>query len=682
MVVVRVTGLDGTVLFGPEDISGTAAEIRPRLLAKSTEDSAKICLLHQHKELHRDSLLELIASGAGDPPILELTAVRKPSALAQLAELARENAKKREEREAKRIRPSDKQQMQEQKERDIQEYKDAVEDLVQQLGEEALQKCRTRARQGHDDTEFDFQGKLQAYEFGAKMFFRGSRDLRSDPAMRGYYLSAAEPDTLECPDNIQVEGFSSPAGRKFLQEFRTGLVEHLRGMDLMAEPHKHSIHAIVISRKMGPPEGPLQMPSQNLANAVRRQNVRFWWVKWLAGAESVMMICIGRLISGCAIGLLSTVVALYQSEVAPAHLRGGLTSLYQFMITLGILVAAAVDVPLVQRDDGWRLAILLQAFPAVVLLVGMFFLPRSPRWLVQKGRINEAQDVLVKLRGEKEAQRELKDIVQSWQETGQDEVSWGELATGRTKQLLMVGIALQLLQQLVGMNALMYFGPRIFRTLGLQENTFQAVNNAVNCLSTLPSLYLADRCGRRCLLIWGAKGMICSCCIIGAVGSFASFEDRQGGKGTPAASYVTVAMVFAFVINFAYGWGPIVWVYCAEIFPLRSRSRCVGVTTMSNWIGNYLIAQLSPVLLESLGLGSFFVFAGFAAAALALACWLPETRGVALEDIESLFEERFGSAAASKAPAQTFGLQQPAEEISGLVGMEDTTTAATSPTTG
>ncbi|CAE7234348.1 unnamed protein product [Symbiodinium natans] len=252
MVVVRVTGLDGTVLFGPEDISGTAAEIRLRLLAKSTEDSAKICLLHQHKELRRDSLLELIASGAGDPPILELTAVRKPSArleLAQLAELARENAKKREEREAKRIRPSDKQQMQEQKEHDIQEYKDAVEDLVQQLGEEALHKCRTRARQGHNDTEFDFQGSLQAYEFGAKMFFRFPRDLRSDPAMRGYYLSAAEPDTLECPDNIRVDMFSSPAGRKFLQEFRTGLVEHLRGMDLMAEPHKHSIHAIVISWK-------------------------------------------------------------------------------------------------------------------------------------------------------------------------------------------------------------------------------------------------------------------------------------------------------------------------------------------------------------------------------------------------------------------------------------------------
>lgn len=391
------------------------------------------------------------------------------------------------------------------------------------------------------------------------------------------------------------------------------------------------------------------------------------WVQ--VGAHSVTSFCIGRLIAGCSIGLLSTVVALYQSEVAPAHLRGGLTSLYQFNITLGILVAAAVDVPLVKRGGGWRIAIILQSLPALCLLIGMIFLPRSPRWLVQKGRINEAYDVLLKLREERDAQQELKDILQSWQDSGEDEVSWRELARGRTKQLLMVGIALQMLQQLTGMNALMYFGPRIFRSLSLEENTFQAVNNAVNCLSTLPALYLADRCGRRGLLIWGATGMICACCVIATVGSFASHEAAAAGP-TSVAAYVTVSMVFTFVINFAYGWGPMVWVYCAEMFPLHSRSRCVGVTTMSSWIGNYLIAQLSPVLLEGLGLASFFVFAGFSAAALGLACWLPETRGVALEDIERLFDERFGAArtVSSKAKAQILGLPQPAEEVSVLVG--------------
>eukprot|EP00439_Symbiodinium_sp_Y106_P045599 s1888_g5.t2 len=341
----------------------------------------------------------------------------------------------------------------------------------------------------------------------------------------------------------------------------------------------------------------------------------------------------------------------------------------RFNITLGILVAAAVDVPLVKHGGGWRIAIILQSFPALCLLIGMIFLPRSPRWLVQKGRVNEAYDVLLKLREERDAQQELKDILQSWQDSGEDEVSWRELGRGRTKQLLMVGIALQMLQQLTGMNALMYFGPRIFRSLSLEENTFQAVNNAVNCLSTLPALYLADRCGRRGLLIWGATGMICACCVIATVGSFASHEAATAGP-TSVAAYVTVSMVFTFVINFAYGWGPMVWVYCAEMFPLRSRSRCVGVTTMSSWVGNYLIAQMSPVLLEGLGLESFFVFAGFSAAALALACWLPETRGVALEDIERLFDERFGPAktVSSKAKAQILGLPQPPEEVSVLVG--------------
>ena len=269
---------------------------------------------------------------------------------------------------------------------------------------------------------------------------------------------------------------------------------------------------------------------------------------WLqARAMSVFWMCLGRLVSGCAIGLLSTVVSLYQSELAPSHLRGGLTSLYQFMITLGILVAAALDIPLVVLEDGWRYAILLQVFPALVLLLGMFLLPRSPRWLVQKGRQEEALAVLMKLREEAAAREELKEILSSW-EAEDGTVSWKDMTQGRTRQLLLVGISLQLLQQLVGMNAFMYFGPRIFRILKLNENKLQAFNNAVNCLATFPALFLADRCGRRSLLIWGANGMLLSCCTMGALGIAGESE---------ATAKVTVAAIFFFVINFAYGWGPI-----------------------------------------------------------------------------------------------------------------------------
>ncbi|CAL1145982.1 unnamed protein product, partial [Cladocopium goreaui] len=192
---------------------------------------------------------------------------------------------------------------------------------------------------------------------------------------------------------------------------------------------------------------------------------------WLqARAMSIWMMCLGRLVSGCAIGLLSTTVALYQSEV----------------------------------------------LPALVLLGGMLCLPRSPRWLVQQGRSDEALSALLQLRDERSAREELKEIVANWEAIGHGG-TWSDMPRS-TKRVLAVGVTMQLLQQLVGMNAFMYFGPRIFHSLHLNENKFQAMNNAVNCLATLPALCLADRCGRRCLLIWGAVGMTISCCIMAVVG--------------------------------------------------------------------------------------------------------------------------------------------------------------------
>lgn len=138
--------------------------------------------------------------------------------------------------------------------------------------------------------------------------------------------------------------------------------------------------------------------------------------------------------------------------------------------------------------------------------------------------------------------------------------------------------------------------------------------------------------------------MTISCCIMALVGLAKDEGDLLG-------SYVTISMIFAFVVNFAYGWGPIVWVVCAEIFPLRHRSRCVGLTTMSNWVGNFLIAQMSPVLLETFGFGSFLLFAFFALCALLLACWIPETKNLPLEEIESLFQKKLGGSQPSTVAA-------------------------------
>uniref|UniRef100_A0A7S2HWS1 Hexose transporter 1 n=1 Tax=Alexandrium andersonii TaxID=327968 RepID=A0A7S2HWS1_9DINO len=272
--------------------------------------------------------------------------------------------------------------------------------------------------------------------------------------------------------------------------------------------------------------------------------------------------------------------------------------------------------------------------------------------------MNEAKATLHRIRSDEEAEQEMKEIVAEYEESKQHgDPRWSEVFTGRVGRLVLLGASLQMLQQLVGMNAFMYFGPRIFGSFGLKENRFQTINNAVNFVSTLPALYLADRSGRTVLLIIGAAGMGIACTVMGVLGLL--FMDNNGGTlvlTNQSVGGFMMAMVFGFVVNFACTWGPIVWVYCCEIFPLKYRGRCVGVTTVTNWVGNYIIAQFSPVLLESLGFGTFFIFGGFSFIGLALALWLPETKGLMLEHIGPIFDKKFGIADSKEAPLSSKGV--------------------------
>uniref|UniRef100_A0A7S2JXX6 Hexose transporter 1 n=1 Tax=Zooxanthella nutricula TaxID=1333877 RepID=A0A7S2JXX6_9DINO len=356
-------------------------------------------------------------------------------------------------------------------------------------------------------------------------------------------------------------------------------------------------------------------------------------------AASVSTILVGRLVAGMSIGLLSAVVALYQSEVSPPSMRGALTSLYQLMITLGIVVACVADHYLVELEGGWRWAIFMQLIPSGALLVAMPFLPRSPRWLAQQGRQTEALRALESLReSQSEARDELTEIQAACSEAGEaGEVEFAELFAGMTGRLVAIGVVLQMMQQLVGMNAFMYFGPRIFGSLGLDQNRFQVMTSLVNFGATFPAIFLADGFGRRSLLLVGACAMAVACLAMGLAGFGAA-----GAELGDAAAVICVPMVFLFVASFAATWGPIVWVYCAEIFPQRNRSRCMGVATTANWVGNYFIAQATPVMLGRFGLGTFYVFGVFCMISIAFAVWLPETKGVPLEQMPAVFEARFG----------------------------------------
>jgi len=367
---------------------------------------------------------------------------------------------------------------------------------------------------------------------------------------------------------------------------------------------------------------------------------------------------IGRFVAGMSIGLLSSVIVLYQSEVAPASMRGALSTLYQLGITFGILLAAFIDQLIVDKNEGWRAVMGIICLPAVFLIVGMIFLPRSPRWLVQRGNRKAALEVLKTIRTEEEAVQEEEEIFQELEKSRQEgEPAWSELFKGRCARLLVLGIALQTLQQLVGMNAFMYFGPKIFASIGFSKNVFTTINNFVNFLSTFPAVMLADHAGRRSLMLWSSVGMTLACSLMGLMGLLfvtKSENPEEGGEAwevsNHGAGWVIAISAFFFVFNFAFGFGPIVWVYCAEIFPLRYRARCIGVTTVANWIGNFLIAQFTPMLLEYIQFSTFFVFGFFCFIGAILSAWLPETKGVPLENIQELFDHKafFSSTAESK----------------------------------
>jgi sugar porter (SP) family MFS transporter len=285
----------------------------------------------------------------------------------------------------------------------------------------------------------------------------------------------------------------------------------------------------------------------------------------------------------------------------------------------------------------------------------MSFLPRSPRWLVQKNRRDDALRVLYKIRSEAEAYQELEEISEEIEKAKKEgEPVWSELLSGRIGRLLLLGVMLQLLQQLVGMNAFMYFGPKIFKNIFGEGsgNTFTTINNAVNFVATFPAVFLADRAGRRSLMLWSAIGMTLACAVMGTVGlMFLEPNDEGGFKPleNEVVGWVLAGSIFFFVANFAFGFGPIVWVYVAEIFPLRYRSKAFGLCTMANWVGNFAIAQFTPVLLDTVHFTTFFIFGFFCAIGVALSSWLPETRGVPLELVGQLFDGKTGFKGTSSA---------------------------------
>ena len=339
------------------------------------------------------------------------------------------------------------------------------------------------------------------------------------------------------------------------------------------------------------------------------------------------VLLVARIVIGLAVGSASMVVPLYIGEVVPPKVRGGLVSLNQLAITSGILVSYLIDYWL-SGTANWRLMFGLAAIPAVVLFAGMLFQQESPHWLIRQDRIDDARDVLKRVRNDEDIDAEISDV----QKVSRKQAGTRELLSPSIRPLLMVGILLAVFQQITGINTVIYYAPTLLQGAGFGNSAAllaNVVNGVVNVGMTIVAIWLLDRAGRRPLLLSGTAGMavgmaVTACAFIGG-------ENLHG-----ALAYVAVAGLLIYTGSFAIGLGPVFWLLIAEIYPLRIRGAAMSVATMANWGANFVVTISFLTLLNAInGVGVFFLFGFLTLVALAY-FWkrVPETKGRSLQEIE------------------------------------------------
>ena len=353
-----------------------------------------------------------------------------------------------------------------------------------------------------------------------------------------------------------------------------------------------------------------------------------------------------RIVGGVGIGIVSIVSPIYISEVSPAKIRGTLVSLYQLAVTVGFLLAylanwvidSNINTTLTLGDpnlslwermmntEAWRGMLGSETLPALLFFFIIFFIPESPKWLILKGKMDKASSVLNKIyTHQQEVEQEISVTKES---LGGDKGSWADLLKPGILLAVIAGSAIAILGQFMGVNAVLYYGPKIFADAGFDNPMFSTVLvGVVNCVTTVLAVFIIDRVGRKQLIYWGVSGMII--CLV-AIGIYFAWGPALGlGNGFMLTFFL--AYVFCTAISIC----AVVFVLLSEMYPNSVRGRAMSIAGFALWIGTYLIGQLTPVLLGWSQAGTFFIFAIMCVPYM-LIMWkvIPETTGKSLEEIE------------------------------------------------
>ncbi|RDX90021.1 Sugar transport protein 13, partial [Mucuna pruriens] len=356
-----------------------------------------------------------------------------------------------------------------------------------------------------------------------------------------------------------------------------------------------------------------------------------------AVVNSLILLILGRILLGCGVGFANQAVPVFISEIAPTRIRGALNIMFQFNITIGILIANIVNYFTAQIEGGygWRVSLALAGIPALMLTGGSLMVDDTPNSLIERGFEDEGKAVLKKIRGVENVEPEYQEILKASKVAKAVKHPFRSLIKRHNRPPLIIAIFLQVFQQFTGINAIMFYAPVLFNTLGFESNAslYSAViTGAVNVLSTLVSVYFVDKIGRRMLLLEACIQMFVSQMVIGIVLGL-KVQDHSDNLNRGFAVLVVV-MVCTFVASFAWSWGPLGWLIPSETFPLETRSPGQSVTVFVNMLFTFIIAQGFLSMLCHLKFGIFFFFSAWVLAmSIFTILLIPETKNVPIEEM-------------------------------------------------
>ncbi|WP_050180120.1 sugar porter family MFS transporter [Domibacillus robiginosus] len=356
-------------------------------------------------------------------------------------------------------------------------------------------------------------------------------------------------------------------------------------------------------------------------------------------APNVTVMVVSRFVLGLAVGGASVTVPSYLAEMSPASRRGRIVTQNELMIVSGQLLAfvlnAILGTTLGHVEGIWRVMLLIAALPAIFLFIGMLKVPESPRWLVSKKRDSEALAVLSRIRSEQEAQTELAEIKATFtEEEHTKQAGFKDLSTPWIRRIMFIGVGIAVVQQITGVNSIMYYGTEILKDAGFTTEAAlvgNIANGAISVLATFVGIWLLGKIGRRPMLMAGLAGTTVCLLLIAVFSSVL--------EGSPNLPYVVLTLTVTFLAFQQGAISPVTWLMLSEIFPLQLRGFGMGLTVLFLWLVNFLVGLSFPIMLSAVGLsGTFYIFVALGVLAIGfVAKFLPETKGLTLEQLEQKF---------------------------------------------